>query len=180
MKKLSVLAVLLIVGMVAMTACQKEEGPPPPAHEGHIYINEFMASNDTTISDPDFNDFADWIELYNDGDSTIDISGYYLTDDLGEPTKWQIPEGVTVPAHGFLLIWADDNDTLGQAPHTNFKLSAGGEQVGLFAPDTTVVDSITYGEQQDDVSYGRYPDGSDNWISMRHPTPGRSNQPNQD
>jgi hypothetical protein len=146
--------------------------PPQP---GRIYINEFMASNDTTIADPDFGDYSDWIELYNDGDLDIDISGYYLTDDLTDTTKWQVPEGVIVPAHGFLLIWADDEDTLGQAPHTNFKLSSGGEQIGLFDPEGTIVDSITFGEQQTDVSYGRYPDGSDNWTFMT-PTPGEPNQ----
>ncbi len=147
--------------------------PPQP---GNLYINEFMASNDTTIADPDFNDYSDWIEIYNDGDVDIDISGYFLTDDFENPTKWQVPDGVIVPAHGYLLVWADDNDTLGQAPHTNFKLSGHGEQVGLFAPDTTVVDTITYGEQQTDVSYGRYPDGADNWIPMTHPTPGAPNR----
>ncbi len=154
-------------------AANTDSTPPQP---GNLYINEFMASNDTTIADPDFNDYSDWIEIYNDGDVDIDISGYFMTDDLENPTKWQVPEGVVVPAHGYLLIWADDNDTLGQAPHTNFKLSGGGEQVGLFAPDTTVVDTITYGEQQTDVSYGRYPDGADNWIFMTHPTPGASNR----
>ncbi len=177
MKKLSILAVALVVlGAVALTSCNKEPEPEPHTNPGQLYINEFMASNDTTILDPDFNDDGDWIEIYNSGDEDVDISGYYLTDDLGEPTKWQVPNGVTVPAHGFLLIWADDNDTLITAPHTNFKLSGGGEQVGLFAPDTTVVDTITYGEQQTDVSYGRYPDGSDNWEFMTHPTPGQPNQ----
>jgi len=59
--------------------------------------------------------------------------------------------------------------------HLEIKLSGSGEQVALFMPDsTTVVDTLSYGEQTVDVSYGRYPDGSDAWQQM-NPTPGASN-----
>ena len=53
-----------------------------------LYINEFMASNSSTIKDPDYNADADWIELYNDGSSSINLQGYYLTDKLDIPNKW--------------------------------------------------------------------------------------------
>ena len=47
--------------------------------------------------------------------------------------------------------------------------------MALFMPDsTTVVDTLSYGEQAVDVSYGRYPNGSDTWQQM-NPTPGTSN-----
>ena len=60
--------------------------------------------------------------------------------------------------------------------HVKLKLSGSGEQIGLFAPNgTTVIDSLTFGEQTTDVSYGRYPDGSDNWQTFTTPTPGTSN-----
>jgi hypothetical protein len=59
--------------------------------------------------------------------------------------------------------------------HVEIKLKSNGEQIGLFMPDsTTVVDTLTFGEQSDDISYGRYPDGSDTWQLM-NPTPGAAN-----
>jgi hypothetical protein len=61
-----------------------------------LYINEFMADNETTIQDPDGSGgYPDWIELYNAGASTIDLGGMYLTDDINDPTKWMIPFKIT-------------------------------------------------------------------------------------
>jgi hypothetical protein len=56
-----------------------------------LFINEFMADNDTTIQDPDGGGYPDWIELYNAGPNAIDLGGMYLTDDMNDPTKWVIP-----------------------------------------------------------------------------------------
>ena len=131
-----------------------------------LSINEFVASNNSAsgIHDPQ-NEYDDWIEIYNFGDMPIDLAGMYLTDNLDNPTKWQIPAGypsqTTVPADGFILFWADE-DT-GDGPlHADFKLSASGEEIGLFATDgTTLIDSIVFGEQATNISYGRYPDADD-------------------
>ena len=144
-----------------------------------IRINEFMASNDTTYYDPATNDYPDWIELYNFGDQPVDIGGYYISDDLTDLTAWQIPEGepdsTTIPAKGFLLLLADKKTEAGVL-HVKIKLSGKGEQIALTAPDgNTVIDSLTFGEQTTDVSYGRLPDGSDNWQFFENPTPGVSN-----
>jgi len=128
-----------------------------------IVINELMASNDSVLEDPDEEgEYPDWIELYNGGLLLLEIGGLYLTDDLGNPTKWQIPGGVSMPAGGYLVFYADEKDPLGDT-HTNFKLSAGGEEVGLYDSDgVTLIDSIEFGPQVSDISYGRYPDaGSD-------------------
>ena len=94
-----------------------------------LYINEFMASNDQTIAD-EFGDYEDWIEIYNDNDFSVNLYGYFLTDDLSEPTKWALPDE-NIPAKGFFLIWSDDDDEEGPR-HTNFKLSADGEEIGLY------------------------------------------------
>ncbi|MCF7808687.1 MAG: CotH kinase family protein [Candidatus Marinimicrobia bacterium] len=139
---------------------------------GAVRINELQASNTNTISDPDFNDYADWIELYNAGTETADLGGLYLTDDLSEPLKWNIPDGTSIPANGYLLIWADDQNS---GLHTNFKLSADGEQLGLFASDGTPIDTLSYPPQTANHSYGRIPDGSSSWFSIQFPTPGYTN-----
>jgi len=140
-----------------------------------IYINEFMASNQTGIQDPcEPGEYPDWIELYNSSTSAVSLANMYLTDDPTEPTKWRFVSGVTIPAQGYLLIYADDDGTQG-ALHTSFKLSASGEYIGLYnTTGTTIIDSITFPAQTTDVSYGRYPDGG-SWRVMLAPTPGWSN-----
>lgn len=144
-----------------------------------LVINEFLASNDTACQDEN-GEYDDFFELYNFGDSAIDIGGWFVTDDLGTLQKWQIPEGqpdeTTIQPGGFLVIWADEQTEQG-ALHIDFKLSAGGEDIGLTMPEgTQIVDSLTYDAQTTDVSYGRLPDGSDNWTFFDDPTPGATNQ----
>jgi len=128
------------------------------------------------IEDPDeVGAFEDWIELYNPGSASIDLTGFYLTDDSTDPKKWQFPTGSTIDAGGELVIWAD-NDTGQGDTHPSFKLSAGGEIVALYNIDgTTLVDSVTFGAQTTDISYGRFTDGTNNIISMTTPTPGAAN-----
>jgi hypothetical protein len=145
-----------------------------------LFINEFMASNDndSNIADPN-GDFDDWVEIYNSGSAPIDLAGMYLTDNLGNPTKWQIPAGypaqTTVPADGFVVIWADEEPEEGPL-HATFKLSAGGEDIGLFDTDgITPVDAVTFGQQVTNIAYGRYPDATDNLRFFSTPTPGADN-----
>ena len=148
----------------------------PSVLVGTLFINELMADNDTTIEDPDEpGAYEDWIEIFNAGSSTIDLGGLYMTDDLADPTQWQIPLGVSVAAGGHLLFWADDDEIQGDT-HTNFKLGASGEEIGLFDSDgVSEVDSVVFGEQFVDVSYGRSPDGEDAWGFMATATPGSAN-----
>ncbi len=140
-----------------------------------VVINEFAASNSNSVPDPQ-DQYDDWIELYNYGNNNIDISGMYLTDDLNEPRKWQFPELTIIPAQDFLLIWAD-NDTGDSGLHSNFELRAEGEEIGLFDSDgTTLIDNFIYSQQTTDISFGRYPDGSENWYFLSTPSPGSENQ----
>jgi hypothetical protein len=131
-----------------------------------VRINEWMAGNTTTIADPADGDFEDWFELYNPGDSAVDLAGYFLTDDLSNRTQYQITTSGahTIPARGYLLVWADSetgqNLTAGVPRpdlHVNFRLAASGEAIGLFAADGTQIDAVTFTNQVDDVSEGRFP-----------------------
>ncbi|MEZ5043203.1 MAG: HYR domain-containing protein [Saprospiraceae bacterium] len=148
--------------------------------EGSLYINEFLASNGTGITD-ESGVFEDWVEIYNAGDEAVDIGGLYITDDLTNPTKWQIPTTdpglTTIPAKGFLVLWADNQPEEGPL-HVNIKLSAGGEQLGLvevIGADIGFLDSLTFTTQLTDVSTGRFPDGSETLKAFYAPTPGSSN-----
>ena len=138
----------------------------------NIFINEFMASNSTTITDPDFNVYADWIEIYNSGSTSVNLKNYYITDDLSYPQKFKIQIDLIIDADGYILIWADDANT---GNHTNFKLSASGESLGLFNSALEVVDTLTFGAQQIDVSAGRFPNGTNNWYTFFPATPGTIN-----
>lgn len=139
-----------------------------------VVVNEVMASNRATFADPQ-GQYDDWIELYNAGGIAVSVGGCYLTDDLSLPTKWQIPAGTTIAGHGHLLIWADDQ-VADAGLHAGFRLNDEGEAVGFFAVDgVTPIDSVTFGEQQVDVSYGRVPDGGSELRSIASPTPGAAN-----
>jgi hypothetical protein len=139
-----------------------------------LVINELMASNSGIIQDPQ-GQYDDWIEIYNDDSSPLDVSGMYLTDDLENPAKWQFPASTTIPAGDYIIVWAD-GDTTDRGLHANFKLDADGEEIGLFDVDgTTLIDSITFSEQTGDVSYGRFPDAFDDLYLFATPTPGEEN-----
>ena len=137
-----------------------------------LRINEFMASNVNTISDPDFGETGDWIELHNAGATAIDLQGYYLTDDLSNPTKWQVATAIQIPAGGYMIFWADDSNS---GVHTNFKLSSGGEEIGLFDPSGQPIDSIIFEAQRSDISFGRLLNGPAVWRYLDNPTPGAAN-----
>jgi len=138
----------------------------------NLFINEFMASNSSTITDPDFNNYADWIEIYNSGSSAINLKDYYITDILTQPNKFKIQSDLIVEANGYVLIWADDANINN---HTNFKLSADGESIGLFDQSLQLVDTISFSAQQTDISTGRFPNGNNNWFSFSISTPGSAN-----
>jgi hypothetical protein len=126
-----------------------------PAARATPVISEFMASNDTTVTDQD-GDYADWLELYNPGPSPADLSGWYLTNKSTKLTKWQIP-AVTLPPGGFLVIFCSEKNYTdpSQPLATNFNLSASGGYVALVEADgKTVASSYTYPVQYPDVSYG--------------------------
>ena len=127
-----------------------------------MVINEFLADNEWAEADPN-GEYDDWIELYNPSPNSVDLSGMYLTDNFNNLTKWQIPEGTIIDAHGFVCFWADEQEEQG-ANHTNFKLEKDGEEIALVDTDgISVIDSIVFGSQSLDQSYIRYPDGANDW-----------------
>ena len=142
------------------------------------YINEWMAANTGfLINTNNGNRFDDWFELYNPGNTAANLAGYFLTDNLGNKTQFQIPVGYAVPAHGFLLVWADGqpnlNTTNDSALHVSFKLAQDGEAIGLFASDGTVIDTVDFRTeaQFNNISEGRFPDGPNPNYFLTRPTP---------
>ncbi len=145
------------------------QGPSP------IVINEFLAVNNSVLADP-AGEFEDYIELYNTSANPVDVSGMYLTDDLGSATKWQIPVGNIIPAFGTLLVWCDE-DAAQAGLHANFKLSSAGEPVALFSSNgMTQHDGFNFGVQVANVSTGRLEDGGGPWVTFQTPTPNTVNE----
>lgn len=141
-----------------------------------LVINEFMARNASTITD-ESGAYPDWVELYNAGTEPVSMSGLYLTDDFARPDRWAFPD-TTIQPGGFLLIWADDDQEDGPL-HTTFQLGGDGEEIGLFFQDGgafAAIDSLRFGPQPVDVSFGRLEDGGAAMDFLPTPTPGRSNQ----
>lgn len=145
-----------------------------------VTVNEFMAQNLSGLVDPADGAREDWIELHNGGSQPADLSGYFITDSLADRTAFLLPPGAVIPAGGFLLLWADGQPSQSLPDkglfHLGFSLARGGEEIGLFAPDLSLVDSVTFGPQTADVSMGRFPDGNpSDLIPQEIPTPGAPN-----
>jgi|LSQX01.1.fsa_nt_gb hypothetical protein len=140
-----------------------------------IAINEVMASNFSTIADED-GDYEDWIELYNYGTEPINLYSYGLSDSYNKPYKWVFPE-ITIQPGEFLLIFASSKNRTDPAHqlHTNYGISADGEEIILTDPNGVLVDELLPTPLLSDISYGRSPDGIGTWFFFNEPTPGFPN-----
>lgn len=129
-----------------------------------LVINEFMASNASVVSDQD-GDFDDWIELYNNGTESIDISGYSLSDDYDELEKWSFPAGFSIGPNEYLVVWADKDDDQ-KGLHTTFKLSSSGESIYLSDSTGVLIDEVNFLSQETNASYGRFENGTGNFKTL--------------
>lgn len=141
-----------------------------------VILNELMTDNASTLADPQ-GDYDDWIELHNVSGEAVDLSGMYLSDNPENPRKWAFPAGTTLARGGYLVVWADENGADSPGLHASFKLSASGESVFLVDTDArlnALLDSVTFGPQGRDRSYGRTAADASVW-SVLAPTPGAAN-----
>ncbi len=150
------------------------EGPGP---SGGVVLSEVMTDNDKTLRDED-GDSPDWVELHNPLDRFVSLEGWGLSDDAGEPLKWRFPAVVMAP-RSFLVVHASGKDRTNVPGrlHTNFRLDAGGEFLGLadgagrwvsdFAPRVPALGR--------DASYGRATGVPDVAGYLSRPTPGTAN-----
>jgi hypothetical protein len=182
---------LLLAMAVTTTSCLRDrefivtpnENAAPDTLQGDtlaLMINEFVAKGPANANE--FGANEDWIELFNPSFHAVYVpdSTVFVTDDfVGTPDKYPLP-AMRIPARGFVVVWADDLDTVATQIHTNFKLSSTGEYLGLSFGSlgaTTPLDSKQYGDQAEDaVSNGRSQDGAFTWTIFPTPTPGNPNQ----
>lgn len=133
------------------------------AVDADVVINEIMPKNNVTAEDED-GKHEDWIELYNNSASVVDLTGYYLSDDILNPNKWQFPD-TSIAAGAYLIIWCDE-DTLDSGLHANFKLTSSGETIILSNSSGFAINQVTLPEIESSQTYGRYINGTGSFIRM--------------
>lgn len=150
-----------------------------------LVVNEFLAINTATNMD-NYDEYDDWVEIYNTGTALVSFDGLYLSDDKDNPLKWALPTGQGLDAGDYALFWCDDDDGEGLDSgsavdqgdhHTSFNLAGDGESIVLtysVGGDSVRVDAIDYEAQTADLSAQRIPDGSLTW-DYATPTPQASN-----
>ncbi|PHR26613.1 MAG: hypothetical protein COA38_14525 [Fluviicola sp.] len=166
----SVILLSLIFFVVSITSFLR-------AQEPSIVINEILASNDDGYADG-FGESDDWIELYNTTNERIDLGGMFLTDDLKDPTRYEIPKRsdkwTTIGPNAFALFWADGDPEQGDR-HMGFRLKKKKGVVALFDRDTVLIDMIKYRMQEADISFGRAVTSSPRLANFETPTPTKGN-----
>ena len=144
------------------------------ATAGDVVINEIVTNNVAGQTDAN-GEFDDWIELHNNTAQDISLKGYTLSDNSTEPYKWAFPDNTTIPAKGYLIVWADNNLSQ-QGLHANFKLSATGEEVILYGSDKQAINKVIIPSLPNDIAWGRLPNGSGEFVYLP-PTFAAQNQP---
>jgi hypothetical protein len=140
--------------------------------KAQLVINEIMQSNIDCIMD-DLNEFPDsWVELYNSGDTPVNLADYKIGSKKSASKAWQLPNK-TVNAHDYVVIYCDKEEN---GLHTSFRLeSDDAGSVYLFKGDETVGKEDYVAMPAPNIAYGRKTDGGDEWGYQATPTPGASN-----
>ena len=166
-----------------LVSCSKKDNYLNSRHKP--YENDFIEVSDLQINEyapkssslNEFDEKADWIELYNPTDVELIISteSWSLSDNENQPEKYFIL-ACSIPAKGHLVIWCDGLDLIKRDFHANFKLSGHGENIGLYHNGNLIDEIVFDDEVKKNVSYGRINDGDLNWRLFESPSPGTSNQ----
>jgi hypothetical protein len=190
--RFSLVLFVLVIVFIGFYSCTKdriftdESGTviiPKPDTDisfGIIRINEYVAKGSLLASNVSAGG-VDWIELFNTRSSAIQLESgkWFLTDDLANPSKFEIP-AITLDPSDHYLLFCDGPVPFNGQVHVDFSLSSAGEQIGLYyklAGNYIPIDTVSFGLQtESNLSNARIPDGSSNWQYPINPTPGAPNQ----
>jgi spore coat protein CotH len=139
-----------------------------------VTVNEFLAGNSTGITNEE-GKYKDWIEIRNKTAAPLGLGDLYLSNDLNNRTKWRFPRTAFIPANGYLLIWADDQNTTWIDYHTSFNLTLSGDTILLADSSGVLADSILFQQQTQDLSSSRCADGTGPFVDGTTPTPRATN-----
>ncbi|MFM7900826.1 MAG: lamin tail domain-containing protein, partial [Bacteroidota bacterium] len=146
----------------------------PVAASGQVALNEILAINvvDTVNQ---YGEHSDWVELYNNTSSTLNMNGLYLSDNATNLGKWAFPEGTLIGPYGFLLVFCDERTSSATELHANFKLSGSAGEVVYLTDSINTYDFKQFGAQFANISLHRCPNGTGPWALITNTTPNYAN-----
>lgn len=139
---------------------------PGNIEDSPVVINELMSDNVSSVQDPS-GEYDDWVELYNNSNEPVNLSGYFLSDKENQLNLWQFPDGTIIEEFGYLILWCD-GDLTQPGLHTNFGLSKDGESLFLTTPDLLIANEVTFDASDPDMAYARVPNGIGNFVWQEH------------
>ena len=151
--------------------------PILPIQTGGPTLSEMLVDN-VNFGEDENCDSGSWVEIYNGQGTAQSLAGWYLTDDAGTPAKWAFPAGASMNSYQYLRVWVDSKNRTTSPYHTSFSMVKTGGYIGLVKPDLSTASSFTYGQQAEDVSYGRLGMAQTQGY-LETPTPGAKNSGNQ-
>ena len=159
--------VVLIVLLVALSVDSKD-----------LMITEIMASNRFVLQDED-GDYPDWIEIHNPTRRTINLEGYWLSDDPDQPLQWPFPPRDLEPGE-YLIVFAsgkDRSELESENLHTDFRINRSGDAVVLGHIDGRLFDEIIFEDKiPSNISFGRTKPYGEDWAYFLDATPGAPNE----
>ncbi len=164
LKAITLAAAILVVSMPQIVT----------AADNNLYINEVCTQNKACLADS-YGTYSDWIELYNAGNSIVDLSGYGLSDKIDEPMQWTFPSGTTIGAGERKIVFASKQASTETELHTGFALSKNGETLVLSNPQGEIIQQVDIPTLAEDSTYGRTPDGGSTFEIM-NATPAEANE----
>ena len=147
-------------------------GSPGESEASPVAINEVVARASA--------DQQEAVELFNRTDESIDLGGWFLTNDRTNLNQLRIPEGSVLPPNGFLILTETDlasgGIVLDDASGDLWLIETADQQLVRF------VDQVEYGPSAAGNSYGRWPDGQSEFLPLvsatidpEHPELGTNN-----
>ncbi|MBL7005816.1 MAG: CotH kinase family protein [Spirochaetia bacterium] len=143
-----------------------------------IVINELAGWNTNLLEDED-GDYSDWVELYNTGTESVNLKGWYLSDDRLYLKKWMFSATYILDPGEHIVIYLSGKDRRtgrnSSQYHTNFTIDNALEVLYLTSTACQIQDTLETLAPPEESSVGRSGDGLPSWKYFTNPTPGESN-----
>ncbi len=137
-----------------------------------VYINEICSQNKSCLLDG-YGLYSDWIEIYNAGNTAVDLYGCGLSDNVSNNLLWTFPKDTVIGAGEYLVVFASGRLSTSEELHTPFSLSKNGETLVFSTPDGVAMQKVTFPTLGEDKTYGRIKNGA---MEVMNPTPGKANE----
>ena len=141
-------------------------------YKPNVVINEICTNNKNSLLDS-YGEYSPWIELYNFGKNTVDISGYGLSNEVYIPFKWTFPQNTIINSNEYLIVFISDKKSINDELHTNFELDINGDILFFSNKNAELIEKIEIPKLKENESYGRI---TDTVFKKMTPTPKTENE----